>query len=150
MSEETEDAAYAEGEGEEGMSRYCTHTNNSTICDACMGRTTMNELWPCADVRCRAKLEAMTQEVAHYRNACASVGETDGHGWAETTKELRQQLAASEQRVKELESSASTTKSWEYAKGLERELVEAQATVTAQQEEIKQLHTQIRELSGFY
>jgi chromosome segregation ATPase len=39
------------------------------------------------------ELAAAYLEVRHYREACASVGETDGHGWAETTKELRQQLA---------------------------------------------------------
>ena len=39
-------------------------------------------------------LAAAYLEVRHYREACASVGETDGHGWAETTKELRRQLAA--------------------------------------------------------
>jgi len=38
-------------------------------------------------------LAAAYLDVRHYREACASVGETDGHGWAETTKELRQQLA---------------------------------------------------------
>ena len=38
-------------------------------------------------------LAAAYLEVRHYREACASVGETDGHGWAQTTKELRQQLA---------------------------------------------------------
>ena len=38
-------------------------------------------------------LAAAYLEVRHYRAACASVGETDGHGWAETTKELRKQLA---------------------------------------------------------
>lgn len=31
-------------------------------------------------------------EVEHYRHACRSVGETDGHGWAETTNELRAEL----------------------------------------------------------
>ena len=40
------------------------------------------------------QLAQMTDEVQHYRKACASVGETDGHGWAETTRELRRQIAA--------------------------------------------------------
>jgi hypothetical protein len=42
---------------------------------------------------------AQREELAHYRAACASVGETDGHGWAETTKELREQVAALQARA---------------------------------------------------
>lgn len=53
-------------------------------------------------------------EVAHYRHACQSVGETDGHGWAETTKELREQRD------------------------------QLKATVTAQQEEIGRLREALR------
>jgi len=47
---------------------------------------------------------AVRLEVQHYREACASVGETDGHGWAETTKELRQQLAARDMMIQWLDT----------------------------------------------
>ena len=43
--------------------------------------------------------DALKVEVQHYRTACASVGETDGPGWAETTNELKRQLAAREAQV---------------------------------------------------
>jgi hypothetical protein len=33
--------------------------------------------------------EECAKELAHWREAAASVGETDGHGMAETIKELR-------------------------------------------------------------
>jgi hypothetical protein len=33
--------------------------------------------------------DQLQAELTHYRHACQSIGETDGHGWAETTKELR-------------------------------------------------------------
>jgi len=42
----------------------------------------------------RQRVTELEQQLAHYTYACASVGETDGHGWAETTIELRRQLAA--------------------------------------------------------
>ena len=45
-------------------------------------------------MRLEQGLAAAYLEVRHYRAACASVGETDGHGWAETTRELRRQIAA--------------------------------------------------------
>jgi hypothetical protein len=42
---------------------------------------------------------ALRAEVYHYRTACASVGETDGHGWAETTKELRAKVEAQKKEI---------------------------------------------------
>ena len=50
-------------------------------------------------------LAAAYLEVLHYREACASVGETDGHGWAETTKELRQRLAEAQAEIAHLNTA---------------------------------------------
>lgn len=44
------------------------------------------------DAALRDLLRQREEELTHYRTAALSVGETDGHGWAETTKELRQRL----------------------------------------------------------
>jgi hypothetical protein len=46
----------------------------------------------CLDIYDRAITairEECAKELAHWREAAASVGETDGHGMAETIKELR-------------------------------------------------------------
>jgi chromosome segregation ATPase len=60
---------------------------------------------------------ALRAEVQHYREACQSVGETDGHGWAETTKNLREQL------VEAMNDNKRMTVNWsqEKARGLELE-----------------------------
>lgn len=47
--------------------------------------------------KAEAKLAQAEQEVRHWREAAQSVGETDGHGWAESTKEYQSRLATLEQ-----------------------------------------------------
>ena len=75
----------------------------------------------------RQQLAQMTDEVQHYREACASVGETDGHGWAETTKELRQHLATVSDRLDALEPEYTACQA--RAAHLEQQLAEAEKTM---------------------
>lgn len=76
--------------------------------------TAYNNCVMCENATLRARCEAAENERDHYRAACASVGEADGHGWAETTKELRQQVADLTEKL------AATTREVERYKSLLR------------------------------
>ena len=70
--------------------------------------TAYNNCVMCESAALRVRCEAAEDERNHYRTACSSVGETDGHGWAETTKELRQQVADLTQTIEaQLREAAS-------------------------------------------
>lgn len=84
------------------------------------------------DAALRQQLAAVTDEVRHYREAAASVGETDGHGWAETTKELRQQLAEATERAEAAETSVAfdkVTRLMTRNQALRQQLADARAEV---------------------
>lgn len=168
--------------------RFCTHTADGSICNACMGRTTMHELsreqfWAMCDDQkhgdaqwtrrehvwkqiedertdLTAKLEAMTQErdrykqlllqscqdnIEDYKVECKPTCDSYGHEHdcpaahpGLVYDEIRQQLAASEQRAKELEEES---RQWEKASlvDLLRERDQLLATVAAQAEEMGRL-----------
>lgn len=48
-----------------------------------------------------AENTTLRARLTHFIETCASVGETDGHGWAATTRELRHRLTQTEQHLED-------------------------------------------------
>lgn len=59
-----------------------------------------------------SQLNDLYAERGHWCAAAASIGQSDGHGWAEETKALRKRVAALEQQVRVLENPRITNEDW--------------------------------------
>lgn len=114
-----------------------------------IGLTTTLVLLSAHDAALQQQFADMTDEVRHYREAAASVGETDGHGWAETTKELRQQLVEATERAEAAETSVAFDKVtclMMRNRGLEEQLAKAQARAHTQRDILTSLVTVVGEM----